>query len=145
MIAAITSILGFLTAGVPHLLDFFKAKQDNAHELEMLRLQAELAKIESAGKIQAATIEYETSLADAQAEMAIADIKRKTGIQFIDGLNGSVRPVIAYAYFILYAFVKYAMLKAGMTWQLWTEEDTAIFAGIISFYYGNRAFQKVVK
>ncbi|MBN8531560.1 MAG: hypothetical protein J0L97_06855 [Alphaproteobacteria bacterium] len=66
-----------------------------------------------------------------------------TGIRWVDALNGTVRPVIAYAFFLLYAVVKAMQFSADLPWLLWTEEDQAIFAGIISFYFGQRAMSKM--
>ena len=66
-----------------------------------------------------------------------------TGIRWVDALNGTVRPVIAYSFFILYALVKVMQFSADLPWLLWTAEDQAIFAGIISFYFGQRAMSKL--
>ena len=66
-----------------------------------------------------------------------------TGISWVDALNGTVRPVIAYSFFILYAAVKIMHYSADLPWLLWTEDDQAIFAGIISFYFGQRAMSKL--
>jgi hypothetical protein len=69
----------------------------------------------------------------------------------VDALNGTVRPVLAYAFFLLYFTVKcmqFALIDWGqppLPWQvqaLWGAEDQAIFAGIIAFYYGQRAMGK---
>lgn len=62
-----------------------------------------------------------------------------------------MRPVLAYAFFLLYFTIKcmqFAIvdLTDPMPWQivgLWSVEDQAIFAGIISFYFGQRAMSKV--
>jgi hypothetical protein len=67
-----------------------------------------------------------------------------TGIHWVDALNGTVRPVIAYAFFVLYAYVKYEQIS-HTPWLMWTEDDQAIFAGIISFYFGQRAWGKLRK
>ena len=148
MIAFLSSIIGFLSAGLPHLLDYFKARQDNGHELEMLRLQAELAKIEQQGKIEAVGLEADAAMYHDQIQLALEAMK-PTGIGFMDGLNASVRPVLAYSFFGLYAAVKLAQWSsfgdAPLPWlvqSLWGTEDQAIFAGIVSFYFGQRAFRK---
>ena len=149
MIAFLSSILGFLSAGLPHLLEYFKSKQDNGHELEMLRLQAELAKIETAGKVEAVGLQTDAEMYKDQVLLAMEAMK-PTGHGFIDALNASVRPVLAYAFFGLYAAVKAAQWYAlgddeVLPWaidKLWNVEDQAIFAGIISFYFGQRAFRK---
>lgn len=51
--------------------------------------------------------------------------------------------IIAYSFFLLYTVVKVMQFSAGLPWLLWTEEDQAIFAGIISFYFGQRAMSKL--
>ena len=39
MFTLLTTLVSFLTGGVPKLLDFFQNKADNKHELEMVQLQ----------------------------------------------------------------------------------------------------------
>jgi len=39
--------------------------------------------------------------------------------------------------------VKVMQFSADLPWLLWTAEDQAIFAGIISFYFGQRAMSKL--
>lgn len=141
MIAFLSSIIGFLSAGLPHLLDYFKARQDNAHELDMLRLQTELSKLESQHKLEAVGLQSDAQMYHDQIQLALETLK-PTGIAFMDGLNQSVRPVLAYAFFALYTSVKLMQFYANLPWTLWTDEDQAIFAGIISFYFGQRAFRK---
>ena len=60
-----------------------------------------------------------------------------------------MRPVLAYAFFLLYASVKWLQLSIlnfdldAAAHILWSGEDQAIFSGIISFYFGQRAFRKM--
>ena len=73
------------------------------------------------------------------------------GIKWVDALNGTVRPVLAYSFFLLYASVKYAQISILLDTVnileafplIWHEEDQTIFAGIISFYFGARSFSKL--
>ena len=71
---------------------------------------------------------------------------------FVNALRGSVRPVLTYAFFTLFATIKgvtlYTMvttegmdLSAGML-AIWDEETQAIFSAIIAFWFGNRAMSK---
>ncbi|AZL16451.1 hypothetical protein EF513_03080 [Rickettsiales endosymbiont of Stachyamoeba lipophora] len=61
--------------------------------------------------------------------------------------------MLAYAFFGLYCFIKYwQTLKLGINSVdpeiieiLWNVEDQAIFTGIISFYFGQRAMSKLNK
>lgn len=80
-----------------------------------------------------------------------------TQIYWVDALSGSVRPVLTYLFFATYVVVKAAqfnlLLEPALPWQaplapaqalvsLWGEEDEAIFAAIISFWFGQRALMK---
>lgn len=75
------------------------------------------------------------------AEMKSIYATYATHIPWVDALNGTVRPVLAYAFFFLYVFVKFQQAM-HTPWQIWEEDDKAIFAGIISFYFGQRTMQK---
>jgi len=143
MITVISSLVGFISAAFPDFLKLFRDHQDKQHELKILQLQLQqqaqghrerLEEIHTQADVAEATAIYKTYA---------------TGIEWVDALNGTVRPVLAYAFFLLYASVKamqFALLPdAPLPWQvqgLWGVEDQAIFAGIISFYFGQRAMSK---
>jgi len=65
-------------------------------------------------------------------------------------LNGSVRPVLAYSFFIMYVAVKYLQYNAISASAhivehieiIWNIDDQAIFASVVSFYYGQRTFRR---
>lgn len=143
MITIISAAVGFISAAFPDLLKLFRDHQDKQHELKILQLQLQQ---EAQGHRE------RLDEIGAQADVAEATAIYKTyatGIEWVDALNGTVRPVLAYAFFLLYASVKamqFALLpEAPLPWQaqgLWNVEDQAIFAGIISFYFGQRAMSK---
>ncbi|MFO1242126.1 MAG: hypothetical protein U1E36_02855 [Rickettsiales bacterium] len=145
MITLLGSLFGFIGSMLPEALHFFKDRQDKMHELKILELQLSQQRqghIERLEEIQT------------QADIAESSAIYKTyitGIHWVDALNGTVRPVLAYAFFLLYALTKFLqiLLVNEVTPQLlpvlWGEEDQAIFAGIISFYFGQRAFAKFRK
>lgn len=143
MLTLLGSLLGFLSAMAPDFMKMFQGNLDHKREMEFARLQAELAR-------DAHT--YRMEEVSAQADIAEAKAIYKTyqtGIDWVDALNGTVRPVLAYAFFLLYCYVKvqqFIMADHNLPWTvtgLWSVEDQAIFAGIISFYFGQRAMQKV--
>jgi hypothetical protein len=128
MITLLGSLIGFLSSIIPDVVKIFQDRQDKKHELEILKLQI--------GREQTA---FNQKLEAINVQADIAESKQlystyKTQIKWVDALNGTVRPVIAYSFFFLYAF-----LKIEFADNLWTEEDQAIFAGIISFYFGQRS------
>ncbi|MEK9768061.1 MAG: hypothetical protein VW683_03975 [Betaproteobacteria bacterium] len=148
MLALLGSALGFGTSIIPEILGFFKQKQANEQELAMLEAKAAYAE-----KIN----ELDLKKLDAQA-----DIKETESIYshdqsldagpFVNALRGSVRPVITYLFVLMYIGVKCVMIYALITNQNidWTtaiqtsfnDEDSAILATIISFWFGSRAFSK---
>ncbi|MDX1923847.1 MAG: hypothetical protein SFT91_01220 [Rickettsiaceae bacterium] len=146
MITLLASIAGFITSMIPEIVKFMKDQNDKKHELDILSMQMEISKLRIDGSLDEVRASYDTS------EIANLYATFKTGINWIDALNGSVRPVMAYSFFGLYSFLKYvqycAITKSGEIIPiyydiLWTTDDQAIFAGIISFYYGQRTFGKI--
>lgn len=145
MLALLASLAGGVLGFVPELIKIFRDKQDKKHELAILNLQMEQMKL---GHIQ--RLEEINTSADIAEATAIYRTY-KTGIDWIDAYTGTVRPTLAYAFFGLYAYFKYlqyTLLPANAAQFmaldiLWTETDQAIFCGIISFFFGNRAMTKM--
>jgi hypothetical protein len=143
MITLLGSLLGFIGAAFPDILKIFRDKSDKEHELKILMLQIDQQK-------QGYTQRLDEIRTSADISESIELYKTyKIDIRWVDALNGSVRPVLAYAFFLLYASAKYlqfTLIPEGsmqMLWVLWQAEDQAIFAGIISFYFGQRAMSKL--
>ncbi len=148
MVTLLASIAGFITSIVPEILKFFRDKQDKIHELKIFEKQIEFSR-ESPGSRGVEEIYVTRDL----IEQASLYSTYKTGISWVDALNGSVRPVLAYSFFIMYGaikFIQYSAIRANLKVIedieiLWSVDDQAIFAGIISFYFGQRAFSKLNK
>jgi len=75
-----------------------------------------------------------------------------TGVGWVDALNGSVRPVLTYGFFALFALHLLVQLAAAAgriddaplsqaVAQAWSDEVQALFAGILGFWFGNRSMQ----
>ena len=148
MISLLGTLLGFGTSIVPEVLGYFKQKQANEQELAMLEAKAKYADRLSELKIR--ELDAEADIAEAKSIYA-HDANLDSG-SFVKALRGSVRPVITYAFFILFPTIKgvtlYTMvatdgmdLTAGML-AIWDEETQAIFSAIIAFWFGNRAMSK---
>lgn len=148
MLSLIGTILGLLGSLAPEIIKYFKLKADHKHELDVLRVQADMAKAGHQYRMEEVNVR-----GDIESEQAVyraAEIKL-TGNKILDGLlafyNGTVRPTIAYAYFAMYAAVKFAMYKLyvanGISSHqaivtLWNDMDMAVFSTVIAFYYGGR-------
>jgi len=143
MITLLSALLGFFGSAFPDFLKLFKDHQDRKHELKILEMQL---KQQAQGHTERlAEINVQADISESQALYKTY----ATGIDWVDALNGTVRPVLAYAFFALYAVTKllqFSLMDASLPQALgllWQEEDQAIFAGIISFYYGQRAMGKL--
>jgi len=73
---------------------------------------------------------------------------------FVNALRGSVRPVITYAFFLMFVTVEVVIMlkvmESGGDWKdavelMWSPETQGLFAAIISFWFGNRAVSKYYK
>lgn len=137
MLTLLGSLLGLLGSMVPDVLKMFRDSADKKHELKILELQMQQQATGHTQRLEEIKIQ-----ADISESKALYDTYT-THITWVDALNGSVRPVIAYCFFLLYATVKLTAVYNGLAWQAWTEEDAAIFAGIMSFYFGQRAMTKL--
>jgi hypothetical protein len=126
MITLLASLLGFIGSMFPSLLKLWQDKADKKHELLILELQIEADKRKYKSKLEAIDAYH-----DIEASKALYKTYH-SGVSWVDALNGTVRPVIAYGFFLLYAVLKF------LQGFVWTEEDQAIFASVIAFYFGQR-------
>lgn len=147
MITLLASLSGFISALIPELVKLMKDRNDKNHELQMLLKKFEHLDSVKSSKIMKMSIKNELD----QHNALYATYK--SGISMIDALNASVRPVLAYSFFLMYAIVKFTQYKAIAETViiaqyleiLWSMDDQAIFASIISFYFGQRTFSKLWK
>ena len=139
MIGLLGALLGLLGSMAPRLIGYFEAKSNHAQELEMIRVQ---------GDFQLQMIQSGHAAKMAEVGMA-ADVGRPTGVKWVDGYNGMVRPTLTLSFFALYAGVKgaqfYMLLDAGVAsslTSLWTDEDWGIWGAIVTFWFGNRTLNR---
>jgi hypothetical protein len=171
MLTLLSTLLSFLMGGLPKILEFFQAKQDKAHELALAQLQItrelELRKAgfeaqERIEHIKSEQLATESAANTAQvligaqqAEMQAIyahDMSLNEGTStWMKNLRASVRPVITYGFFFLLVFVDLAGFWYGyymsvpfndMLEMLWDSDTQALFASIIAFHFGGRAFGK---
>jgi hypothetical protein len=171
MLTIFSTLVSFLMGGLPKILDFFQDKSDKSHELKLAQMQTDRElQMAAAGyiaqqhieeikldeiKTQTASAE-KVSLIDAQSAEIQAIYAHDTSLnegtsQWMKNLRASVRPVITYGFFFLLvgidAVLAYKGLTSGIDFnqlanQLWDDETQALFASIIAFHFGGRAFGK---
>ena len=148
MITILGSLIGFAGSALPKVFDMVQDWQDRKHELQVMDRQVEQAKVLHGQKIEALNIEADIS--ESKALYKHDQSMASTG--FIGALRSSVRPVLTYLFFLLFATIKgvalYSMIHAnGTDWEvalisLWDLETQGIFSAIIAFWFGSRALQR---
>ena len=171
MLTLLSTLISFLMGGLPKLLDFFQDRSDKKHELQLAQMQTEreLAMLEKGYAAQAKVEEIrldeiktsssaETTQAiigAQQAEMQALyahDMSLNEGTsQWVKNLRALVRPLITYGFFGLLVMIDGLLFwhgyKQGVDFttladQLWDNDTQALFASIIAFHFGGRAFGK---
>jgi hypothetical protein len=157
--------------GLPKLLDFFQDRNDKRHELALAQMQTERelalrkAGFEAQERVEHIHTEQLQIETKAQTQMTIIDAQ-KAEMQAIyahdtslnEGTSGwvknvraLVRPVITYGFFFLLVAIDCALAYQGISTnvpfetlatQLWDNDTQALFASIIAFHFGGRAFGK---
>ena len=147
MISLLGSLLGFRTSFLPKVFEFFQDKSDKKHELAVMEVQIRQQKELATQKLEAVNVD-----ADIREIESLHRSMQPSGVKFIDGLRGSVRPVITYAFFGLFIFVEvsaYLALTAQGISALdaadatFDEDTRALFAAVISFWFGGRAINRM--
>jgi hypothetical protein len=160
MITLISTLTSFLAGGLPKLLDFFQDKSDKKHELALAQMQREkeleamklgFLSQQKVEEIRTDQIAIQTAVQERES-IYKHDIEIGKGAsQWVINLRASVRPAITYGLFMLFCFVEVAgffyALKHGVDFvvvldQLWDDETQTIWASVIAFHFGTRAFQK---
>jgi hypothetical protein len=160
MFTLLTTVISFLSGGVPKLLDFFQDKSDKKHELELAQLQTsreiELKKAgleveERIAHIQTEQVQITSDVTERQALYAHDIAIGQGASQWVINARAMVRPAVTYGMFMLFAFVEifgfvYAW-KSGVAFDialdnLWDADTQIIWASIVSFWFGSQAFSK---
>ena len=160
MFTLFTTIVSFLTAGVPKVLDFFQDKGDKKHELEMAQLQLtrelELQKAGLASQVKIEEIKYDeiqtTTASAEQQALYTHDIEIGKGAsQWAVNARSLVRPIVTYILLLLLVFIEVAgfiyATQTGVPFpvaidKLWDKDMEVVWASVLSFWFGSRAFAK---
>lgn len=149
MLTLLGSLLGFLSSTFPVFLKLFRDSQDRKHELVILDRQMEQQRLRHTQRLE--EIQIAADVAESQSLYSYAN--HPTGLPWVEALQASVRPVITYAFFLIFAMVKVSALLTilqadGITLTpalqaTWDEETQALFAAVMSFWFGSRQISKM--
>jgi hypothetical protein len=167
MLSLVSSLLGFAAGGLPKVLDFVQDRGDKKHELLLMAAQQEReialaregfiaqAKVEEIRTAQV-VLQTEQIAMQTQAQEKLAmwkhDMKIGEGAStWVINLRASVRPMVTYLFVGLLIVVDVAGIwyaySTGVAFAeaievIFSDDEMAILAAIISFWFGSQAFQK---
>jgi len=148
MISLLGALLGFMSSAFPEILKLWRTSKDQSHELAILDRQIEMAKTKHNYRLEEIqTLETISERASLYKHASVPNLP------WVEGLSGTVRPIITYAFFALYALLKisqwHVIASSGpeIKWteafiEIWQAEDQVLFATVMSFWFGQRALIK---
>ena len=164
MLSLISSLMGFAAGGVPKLLDnvftMVQDKGDKKHELAMMAANRErelaLAKEGFIAQLAVEEIKTEQVAMQTQTQERLGMYKHDAKIgegasTWVINLRSSVRPVVTYIFVSLLVVVDIAGIwyaySTGVAFaeamdMVFSDDEMAILAAIISFWFGSQAFNK---
>jgi hypothetical protein len=171
MLTLLSTLISFLMGGLPKILEYFQDRADKQHELQLAQMQIERelqlrkAGFEAQERVEHIRSEQLQNEATSNANLAVIgaqqaemqaiyahDTALNEGTsQWMKNLRASVRPVITYGFFFLLVFVDIGGFWYGyymsvpfndLLEMLWDSDTQALFASIIAFHFGGRAFGK---
>ncbi len=148
MLTLLGSLLGFISSTFPDLLNIWKDRADRSHELAILDRQMEAQKLNHTNRLEEIHVQADIS----ESKALYSHASQPSGVPWVEALRATVRPMITYAFFVLFATVKIAalfqLLNSGFTVAdsliiIWDGETQALFAAVMSFWFGQRALTKL--
>lgn len=155
-----TTVVSFLTSGIPKVIEYFQTKKDQAHELELLRMQTERdLQLANAGylaqqKMEEIRIDGIQMQTESQGTVARLNQEIEAGkgaSQWVINARAMVRPSITYGLFLLLVVIDVSGLwyaySTGTAFHqaigdIWDDDTQTIWASVISFWFGSQAFKR---
>ena len=144
MLSLLGSLLGFGTSFLPKVLEFFQDKRDKAHELAMIAAQTD-AQVRLEG-VRLEAMNVEADIRETEALLRHDGRLNNRASQWVVNLAASVRPILSYLFFFEFFTLT---LCVNMGWidleqyaSIWNNEVQAIFAAVVSFWFGSRTYNR---
>ena len=160
MLTLLSTFMSFLSGGLPSLLNFFQDKSDKKHELAMAQVQVQMQlEMQKAGfqaqerveEIHTEQIQIQTA-SDERKALYNHDIGIGKGAsQWAVNARSLVRPIVTYILLLLLVFIEVAgfiyATQTGVPFpvaidKLWDKDMEVVWASVLSFWFGSRAFAK---
>ena len=147
---------GLLGTALSAVVDFFQSRQRHGQELDLRRLDIELAKAEAEGAAAHATIEAQATRERAEWEALEASYREASRrwsrpgegrlMQFVDAVRGLTRPLLTWSLFALVGAI-YFLLGAsdlgavGLRPRI-VETVLYLFTAAMLWWFGSRQIEK---
>ena len=171
MLTLLSSLLSFLMSGLPSFIKLFQDRADKKHEIELARMQTEREmQLLAAGyaaqqKIEEIKLDEIKTQTEADTKMSVIDAQKeemktlynhdieigKGASQWVTDIRAATRSLLTLGFYLLLVLIDIGIFVHGMTHdaqfndianQLWDEDTRIMFAAIITFHFGGRAFGK---
>lgn len=155
MFELLSLIFGGALRLLPEVLKLFSAKRDQAHELEMTKLQLQIDQARAQQQIDLAHTQGAIAADTAEMAAMVEALKAQSapsGVPWSDSLSSSVRPVLTYWWcLVLYTAYKtitvLVAIHGGATLAaiaplLVTEFDRMVISSIFSFWFVDRSLRR---
>jgi hypothetical protein len=144
MLSLLGSLLGFGTSVIPMIMNYFQDKQDKKHELQLMDKQLE-QQIQI-GNQKLDMVHVEADIRETEALLKSQSSLNRQSSQWITDLAASVRPFITYLLFIEFMVLTFLLafgyIDNEMYALIWSDEIMAMWAAVISFWFGSRTFNR---
>lgn len=148
MLTIIGTLIGFASSALPEFFKMWRDKKDREHELLIMDRQLEHTKHGNAMRLEEVAINADVS----ESQALYQHDAKLSGVRWVDGLRASVRPVITYVFFLMFAVVKISALCVMVNHEginivyalqeVWGVETQALFATVLTFWFGARRLEK---
>jgi hypothetical protein len=166
MLSLFSTLGGLLISGLPKLLEYFQNKADQAHELELARVQAdkELQMIAQGFAAQQKIEEIRTDQISMQTEaaMTVAAYDHDKAIlakasTWVANYIGTVRPTVTYIFIVelcaINAWLAYFIYSnphlvlnmddlVRVADIIFSSDEMAMLGAIVGFWFGSRGWNK---
>jgi hypothetical protein len=153
------TLLGTLFGGafrmLPELFKMFDKKDERAHELAMFDRQLEADKLRASAALDQINAQADATLGAAEMQAIIEATKAQavqTGVKWVDAVSALMRPIITFWWVIIMytaalvaqylVLVQQGASQLPALLSLWGEDEKAIVASIISFWFVDRSLRK---
>lgn len=155
MMTIIGTALGIFSRFLPEILSWLDRRDERKHELAMLGAQMEADRLRGELALQQLEAQAEITLGAKEIEAVIAATKAqavKTGVRWVDAINALMRPLITFWWVVVlytaamavqfWGLIEYGMGTPAALLTVFSAEEKAIAASIISFWFVDRALRK---